>query len=410
MRRTPGSDWNKVSFMGIGVNANKANEVLEPSSLQEYRELFPITKERAYLNHASLGVLSSVAVNAMTRHLLNHARHGSDAKPEWEAMKQRVRKKMAAFVGAEPQEIAITKNTPESLSILAAGIPWKSGDRIVISDLEFPANSQPWLILRKYGVEVIAVRSRCGCVPLEDLVAAMDSRTRLVSLSWVQFSTGCRSDLKAIGEVCRERGIYFAVDAMQGLGALPLNVKDLNIDFFGAASHKWLCGPTGVGWFYCRRELMEVIEVRIAGQGSYARGPYDSWLTYGTELWPDARRFEPGLANYIGLSGLEAALDLLSEIGMHRIETQIRQLTDRLAEGLLEREFYLAAARGEKEWSGVVSFASDRIESVNILERLETAGVTVALREGFVRVSPHFFNTEEEIERLLAALPHNRTR
>jgi selenocysteine lyase/cysteine desulfurase len=312
---------------------------------------------------------------------------------------------MAAFVGAEPGEIAVTMNTPDSLSILATGIPWLPGDRIVITDLEFPANAHPWLNLAKQGVEVVIVPSRCGCIPIEDLVAAMDNRTRLVSLSWVQFSTGYRSDLRAIAQACHEKGIYLAVDAMQGLGALCFDVRELGVDFFAAASHKWLCGPTGVGWFYCRRDLIDAVEVKIIGHASYERGPHDSWLDYRTELWSDARRFEPGLVNFLGLSGLEAALDLLLEVGMARVEAQIKHITDSLAQGLLERGYQLAAPRGTRDWSGIVSFASDRYMPSDLHKRLEVAGVSTTRHDDHIRVSPHFYNSDEEIERLLTALP-----
>lgn len=385
--------------------SSNSSHVLGNRALEFYRDLFPITRERVYLNHASLGVLSSLAVEAMSRHLFDHSERGSHTKPEWQEMKQRVRGKMAAFVGAEPGEIAITKNTPDSLSILAAGLPWKPGERVVITDLEFPANAHPWLNLAKQGVEVITVQSRGGCVPTEDLVAVMDHRTRLVSLSWVQFSTGYRSDLDAVGRACREKGIYFAVDAIQGLGALRFDVRELNVDFFGAASHKWLCGPTGVGWFYCRRELMDAIEVRVVGQASYERDPHDSWLDYKTKLWPDARRFEPGLVNFLGLAGLEAALDLLLEVSIESVEARIKRLTDILVQGLLERGFRLAAPRSERDWSGIVSFASERWDSLALLQRLEMEGVSASVHDDYIRVSPHFYNTDEEIERLLRALP-----
>lgn len=373
--------------------------------LAAYRELFPVTKRQAYLNHAALGTLSTPVVAALTEHLRQHSELGASATPTWAGPRQRTREKMARFVNADPSEMAVVKNTPEALGIVATGLRWKPGDKVIISDLEFPANAFPWLNLGERGVETVIVRSVDGGVPTEAVIDAIDDQTRLVALSWIEFSTGYRSDLTAISRACRERGALLAVDAIQGLGALRLDVRALGIDFFGAASHKWLLGPTGVGWFFCRRELVDQIDVTMVGQGSYQRDERTSWLDYSLPLWDDARRFEPGIANFLGLAGLEATLDLLLDVGQDRIEEQVKRLSDILAGGLVERGYALAAPRGPASWSGVISFTSDRHASEDLYGRLDSAGVAMSLREGMIRLAPHFYNSEEDVERVFAALP-----
>lgn len=373
--------------------------------LDSYRELFPVTAERVYFNHASLGTLSTRVVSTVAERLAEHSRHGSDATPIWKATQQRTREKMARFLGADPPELAVVKNTPDALGIVATGLDWRPGDRVVISDLEFPANAFPWLNLARRGVETVIVRSEGGRVPTEAVIEAIDERTRLVSLSWVEFSTGYRNDLRTLGRVCHQRGALLAVDAIQGMGALRFDVRELEVDFLGTSSHKWLLGPTGVGWFYCRRDLIEQLEVAVAGQSSYRREASGSFLDYDLPFWPDARRFEPGLSNLLGLAGVEATLDLLMEVGIDRVEAQVKRITDALAEGLVERGYGLAAPREGGQWSGIVSFTSDRYTSEELVHRLESAGVSLSLREGLVRLSPHFYNNDEDVERFFAALP-----
>jgi cysteine desulfurase / selenocysteine lyase len=382
-----------------------ATTATQDQALEAYRELFPVTRQRAYLNHAALGSLSTRTVQVLGEHLAQHSASGSEASPGWNTQRERTRAKMARWVGADPGEIAMVKNTPEAMSLVANGLRFQPGDRVIICDLEFPANASPWLGLARQGVETLVIPSEGGRVPEERIIDAIDDRTRLVALSWVQFSTGYRSDLRTIARACHARGALLAVDVMQGLGALAFDVRDLDVDFFGAASHKWLLGPAAIGWFFCRRELLERVEVTVLGQGNYQRGPDTSWLDYELPLWPDARRFEPGIANSLCVAGLEATLDLLAEVGIERIQGQVQYLSDRAAAGVVEKGYILAAPRDGDHWSGVVSFRSDRTPSAELFRRLEQHHVVVSLREGMIRVSPHFYNNEADIDRLLAALP-----
>ena len=375
--------------------------------MDEYRHLFPITRERAYLNHAALGPLSTRSVEALERSVREQAHQADHASEGWKARREATRRKLAELIGAEPDEVAIVKNTPDALGLVAAGLRWRPGDRVVSADQEFPANIYPWRNLAERGVELHLVESRDGGVPLESVVRAIDARTRLVALSWIEFSTGYRNDLATIARACRDRGALLAVDAIQGIGAMRLDVRALEIDFLGFSSHKWMLGPLGVGWFYCRRELLDRLDVVIVGQAGVDQGP--SWLDYDRQLWPDARRFETGAPNALGLAGVEAALDLFAEVGMEQVERRIKALSDRLAAGLEERGYRLGVRRGPDDWSGIVTFASDRHRPEELHARLDRAGVSTSVREGRVRASPHFYNTPEEIDALLAALPRPRS-
>jgi cysteine desulfurase/selenocysteine lyase len=371
--------------------------------VDEYRALFPITERFAYLDHAALGPLARPVVEAQQAFLEQQATLGSEATAGHRAAKDRLRRSMAEFIGAHPEEIALTKNTPEGLSIVASGLGWRPGDSVVTSDLEFPANMYPWLNLREKGVEVRIVPSEDGRVPAERLMEAVDATTRVLAISLVQFSTGFRSDLARLADFCRPRGVFLVTDAMQAVGALPIDVHALGVDFLACASHKWLLGPFGMGWFYCRRELLERLRPTEVGQGSMVERA--SYLDYQVDFVPSAARFECGVVNMGGVLGLQASLDLFNEVGRERVRDQILGLGDRLADGLLARGYEVVSSRADGERSGILSFRRERHDSAALRERLRQAGVIVSLREGLVRVSAHFYNNVDDVDRLLAALP-----
>jgi cysteine desulfurase/selenocysteine lyase len=371
--------------------------------LDDYRPLFPITERFAYLDHASMGPLSRPVIEAQRAFLDVHAELGSEAGPRFRQAREQLRGSMAAFIGADPDEIALTKNTPEGLCIVAGGLGWRAGDSVVTTDLEFPANMYPWLNLREKGVEVRIVPSVGGRLPTEHLIEAVDASTRLLAISFVQFSTGFRCDLAALAEFCRPRGVYLVTDAIQAAGALPIDVRELGVDFLACASHKWLLGPFAMGWFYCRKELLDRLTPVEVGQASVVER--DSYLDYGLEFHPNAARFECGVVNLEGVSGLQASLDLMSSIGRETIYERIMALNDMLVEGLAARGYQVVSSQCEQERSGIVSFRNERHDSAMVRERLHQADVIVSLREGMVRASPHFYNNADDGERLLEALP-----
>lgn len=372
--------------------------------LGRFRAEFPITEQFAYLDHAAVGPPSLRVVEAVHDFLMSRARFGSLAIDESTAMTERVRAKIATLIGASPEEVAYTKNTPDGLNIVANGVRWSPGDNIITTDIEFPGNIYPWLNLRQDGVEVRFARSQSACVSADEVIALMDARTRLVTLSWVEFHGGFRNDLATIGAACRARGVYLAVDAMQGLGALRCDVKSLNIDFLAGAAQKWLLGPHAVGLFYCRREVMDELRVAAVGQRSVQLG--SRYLDYKLELKRDAGRFEPGFVNQAGIAGLEAAIDLLNEAGIENIEAHLLGLTARLTKGLEASECTVLGSRNDVERSGIIAFAHPSVSAGELVQRLRRDGIVVSEREGYVRVSPHLYNTETEIDRLIEGVRH----
>jgi selenocysteine lyase/cysteine desulfurase len=242
-------------------------------------------------------------------------------------------------------------------------------------------------------------------VPLEHIFdAAAHPRTKLVTLSHVEFASGQRHDLAAVGAFCRSRGILFCVDAIQSLGALPVDVAAMNIDYLSADGHKWLLGPEGAGFFYCRRELLHRTRPLAVGWMNVINA--EQYGDYDYTLKPDAARFECGSWSVPVFLSLKASLELLLEAGIDAVSARLRMLTDRLAAGVAAKGYRLASPRAAGEWSGCVSFTSDRHDHHEIFRALRQRHRTeIAVREGRLRVSPHFYNTEAQIDRLLDNLP-----
>jgi len=236
----------------------------------------------------------------------------------------------------------------------------------------------------------------------------VDDRTRVISISFVEFVTGYRNDLKRIGELCRDRDIIFVVDAIQGMGALGIDVKGCNVDILSSDAHKWLLGPEGIACFYCSRERLDDIENVNVGWMSVI--DESNYLNYDLTQKPDARRFEEGSYNMLGIHALHAAVRMLTEIGIPNIERRILSLTDMLAQGLREKGYRLISPMGKGERSGILTFCSDRFSSGELVKMLFENGVVTAHRSGYVRVSPHFYNSEDEIRKLLDLLPDHPVR
>lgn len=370
--------------------------------LERFRSEFLVTQSYAYMDHAAAGPPSLRVARAVNDFLLTRSRLGSLYTDDSTAMTERVRTKVAALVGATPGEVAYTKNTPDGLNIVANGLDWRPGDNVITTDIEFPANIYPWLNLSPRGVELRFVPSHNACLKAADVISAIDERTRIVALSWVEFHGGFRNDLATIGAACRERGVYLAVDGIQGIGVVRCDVKALNIDFLATSCQKWLLAPHAVGIFYCRREVMDDLRVTSVGQRSVRLGP--RYLDYKLDLKPDAVRFEPGFVNQPGFAGLEAALDLLNEAGLDNVERHVLTLTGRLRVAVEGLGCTVLGSPVDAERAGIVAFAHPSVSAADIVTRLREAGIIVSEREGYVRVSPYFYNTDAEIDALISVV------
>jgi selenocysteine lyase/cysteine desulfurase len=372
-------------------------------NLTKYRSEFPITEKLCYLNHAALAPLPLRVVQSMQEWLIDRAENGSLSFPMWVERARYTRLKMARLINAEPEEIAFVKNTSEGIILAAESIPWQQGDNVVTVMGEFPANVYPWLNLARFGVETRFVHPVNGRIFVDDILKQIDFRTKLLSISFVEFNTGFRNDLQTLGEMCASKGIYFFVDAAQGLGALHLDIKNTKISFLSANSGKWLLGPGGIGIFYCNKKILHrLIPTNIGWKSVQNAGNH---LNYDLTLLPSTARFEEGSLNMPGIYGFGAALGLLLEIGMEAIEQRILNLADYLINQLQIKGYHISSSIEPSERSGIVVFESRKQSAQELYEILKNANVITSVITGCIRVSPHFYNTEEEIDRLVNSLP-----
>ncbi len=369
----------------------------------EWRGQFPVTENYIYMNHAGVAPLSLRARNSMREFLNDATDDGAIHSEDWAATAEACRQSAAKLIHANINEIAFMKNTTQGILLAANGIDWHEGENVVTTAVEFPANVYPWWSLKeRYGVETRMVAEREGRISIDELKAAIDSRTRALTISHVEFASGFRHDIQAIGEICREKGIWFVVDAIQSVGVIDVDVKDCCIDILAADGHKWLCAPEGAAIFYCAEERQDrLINTNLGWAGVV--NPRD-FLNYNLTPKPDATRFEEGSYNSIGLFGLRAAIDLLLEIGVPQIEKRVMDLTGRLIDGLQSKGYHVSTPTKESERSGIVVFRSDRHAATELYQLLQRANVVSAERGG-LRLSPHYYNTTAEIEQILDILP-----
>jgi selenocysteine lyase/cysteine desulfurase len=369
----------------------------------EARNLIPLAASHIHMNHAGVSPMSlrvAAAVEQVVEASVNRpypAGWAHDAA-------DRVRGLVAELINASPDSIALTRSTAHGISLLAQGLDWKQGDNVVGAHGEYPANVYPWMAQAAKGVELRQVQPHGGRISPDQVFSLVDARTRVVALSHVEFWNGFRVDVEAIGAECRRRGILFAVDVMQSVGALRVDVARMPIDFCAAGAGKWLLGPPGIGFCFCVPELLERLQPPIVGVCSVVG--YDRYFDYDLTLAPTARRFEESVVSILDTAAFGAALELLLEVGLEVIESRVLSLSARLAEGLADRGYELVEPwpRTNDESSGIVSFRKRGARPQEVLRDLEAAHVVARTHQDFVRLSPHFYNTEEEIDRVLEVL------
>jgi selenocysteine lyase/cysteine desulfurase len=366
------------------------------------REQFPVTRRWAYFDHAAVAPLSAPAQRAVVEWATDLTDNGEIHEPLWFRRVNEVRGLAGRLLNADPLDIAFVKNTSEGIGIVAEGFPWQPGDNVVSAAEEYPANVYPWLNLAGHGVELRTVASRGSRLLLDDIRAAIDQRTRVVSLSWVEYASGFRNDLDAVGQLCRERGILFFVDAIQGLGVLPLDVARMPIDGLAADGHKWLVAPEGAGVFYLRREWVDRLHAVGVGWNSVVGARDFSKIDF--TLKPHAGRWESGTLNVAGIHALGASLELLLGLDVARIAERVLELTTSLCERAAAAGLEVFSSRAAAEWSGIVSLVSPGPDHRALVRRCRDQGIVINQRAGRLRVSPHCYNTTEEIDRLMRAL------
>ncbi len=366
------------------------------------RDLFAVTQSYKYFNHAAVGVLPRPTQVALQEFVAAHAQAGVLGTWPYERNMGDYRARIARFIGAQPGEIAVLRNTGDGANVISAGFPWKDGDELVLPDNEFPANVQPWLRLRKRGVSIRFVDSRRARLTPDVLREHITPRTRVVTVSWVSFEDGYRHDLEGLAQVAHEAGALFCVDAIQGLGAFPLDVEASGIDALYAGGAKWLLALQGVSFLYVRADLIDRLELASPGW----RSPADMWnfLDYEQPFVADATRFEGGTPNFIGALSLAESIAVIDAAGTSRIGAHVLELTDRLVDGLNRAGAQVASVRSAAESSGIVIFTIPGVDSVALGKHLQREGFITTYRPNGIRVAPHGYNAPEEIDALLDSL------
>ncbi len=379
--------------------------------LESYRLQFPVTRSAIYLDHAAVSPIPAVVRDAMVSQIEEVHRRGIELIDRWLETIEGVRTAAARLINAAPDEIAFVKNTSEGISLFATGLDWSEGDEVVSVEEEFPANYYPWKLLENRGVRLRLVSQLGGAIDLDRIERSLSRRTKVVTVSFVQYLSGYRLDLEKLGRLCEDRGVLLFVDAIQGLGAFPLDVKKARIAGLSADGHKWLLGPEGCGLFFVRRDVLERVKPSAVGWTNF-----EGWMNFasGEPVWrKGAGRFECGTLNTAGIYGLGAALNLISGIGIAAIADRILHLTRLLREGLQARGFCLYGPDEGEHASGIVSFQprgshDGRGARAGTAEAvagfLRSRRIIVSARRNLVRISPHFYNSDNEMDKVLNLL------
>ena len=372
------------------------------SDLLTLRKQFPVTENYIYFNHAAVSPLPSCTAEAMRTQISDVEQNGVHGFGRWMADYDGLRRAAANMIHCSPGEIAITKNTSEGLSAVANGLDWKANDVVVCLEEDFPANFMPWRELRaRRGVRLRRLEMVRGGLDLEQIDAACDG-ARLLAVSYVHFLTGFRLDLNAVGEICRRRNCIFVVDAVQGMGPFPIDVKQAGIHALSASGHKWLLGPEGCAVFYIDAGFMPQVEpIEIGWTNTQG---FENYQRDG-ELRVDAGRYECGTLNSVGCAGMRASIEFLNEIGSEQASTHINSLVERFLAGAEQKGYASAAIRTTATGSGVVSIRKDGVDSVSTVRMLLENRISTAPRFGWIRVAPHVYNTTDEIDQLIKLLP-----
>ncbi len=371
-------------------------------NLQNVRELFPhIKRNIIYLNHASRGPLCTPVIDSINLAIAEQSTERIDDYPSFLNLMEETRELLSKMINGDPDRIAFLDNTTNAINVLANGMNWKRGDRILLNDIEFPANVYPFLNLQNEGVEVDFVKSNNGVISAEKIIEAIKPSTKLISISGVQFLSGYRVDMELIGKVCREKNIIFSVDAIQALGAVQVDVKKCNIDFLASGSQKWMLGLQGFAFIYIAKHLQETMQPKNIGWLSVE----DAWnlLYYNLKLKNSALVFQGGTINNFGVYALNSALKLFFDFGLDNIESNVISNSKYIIQNLNELG-YSSSLTGLTVLNigGIVSFAHPKSEE--IYRDLAKKKIFISSREGFIRISPHFYNTKDEIDCLLSEL------
>ncbi len=372
-------------------------------SQEQFRQQFDVNRHRLYFNHAAYAPMSRSVVRAMSDYFQVRLEGEPNA---WGYVVERyegLRSNFASLVNAEPDRVAIVANTVVGINVLATGLDWQAGDRIILYEKEFPANVLPFTNLKGSGVEVDFISDREGRVDVQLFEAALTSRTRLVSISSVQWLTGYRADLKALSELCHARGILLCVDGIQSVGAIPMDVDHSGIDMLVAGGHKWQMSPLGTGLLYLTEELQE--RLKMGAMGYMGKVDPEDYLNFNQPLSPHARRYEMGAFPAPSIIGAQIATKLLLEAGIENIQSHLRALLHQFRKGLTDIPYRCRYEFDDHESAGILIFGhQDSRRNPEVYDKMVAAGVNLSLRDGWLRLSPHYFINADDVSKLLDIL------
>ena len=365
------------------------------------RRDFPALNNLIYLNTASMGLVPKKALDSAERWLFERSM-GNIYWMNWYKESVEAKKLFAALIGADLKEIALVQNTTMGINIVANSIHFRSGERIILNDLEFPANVFPWQVLaQKNSLEIRVIRNRGGFISIDDYREAVDEKTKIIAVSWVEFSNGFVHNLEALAELAHENNAYLVVDGIQGVGSLKIDVRKIGVDFLVCGGHKWLMGIPGAGFMYVRRELLDELELSFGGWLG-DKNPFE--FSYrGYKPAEDARRFELGSPNFIGYTGLRESLRYILSIGIEKTERRNIYLAEKIVEEMGKFAEIDSPLVDGKPMSPILSIKVKDAEEL-AKKLYEKEKIVVAPRMGKLRISPHFYNNEEDVESLIDAI------
>ena len=371
-------------------------------TISDIRKLFPyLDHGKIYFNHASIGPLSRLIISRLNEYMYERSTTNIKNFDTFVASDLGCREKLGRLLNCKPDRITWIDNVSNGMNVLANGLQWQKGDEIILNDLEFPANVYPFLNLQKKGVVVKFVKNVNGTIKIEDIKKEITPKTKLISISFVQFLTGFRTDLEELGNVCKSNNIIFSVDTIQGAGAINIDIKKCNINFLCGGTQKWLMGLQGLSYMYIEESLQE--KMVQANVGWLSVKDYWNLLNYDLTLKDDTQSFMNGSVNLIGIVAAETSLGMFLDFGMDKVESLVLKNTKYLISKLVELGIDpILKNTEEKNLAGIVTFPLKNAETIQ--SELEKRNIVFELRGGMARMAPHFYNTTDEIDKVLNEL------
>lgn len=378
----------------------------DPNPFERLRASLPVVERWAYFDFAAVAPLPAPVRDVFVEWANDMSRDGAAAWGRWRKRIESTRRSASALLNADVAEVGLVRNTTEGIGLVAEGYPWRPGDNVVVPEGEFPTNLYPWLNLKARGVEVRIVPTHDERIDLASLARCCDAKTRIVAVSWVGYATGWRNDLAALCDVAHTAGALLCVDAIQGLGAFPLDVKAAPIDFLAADGHKWLLGPEGAGVLFVRHASLDILRPVGVGWNSVRQAGQFGDTSF--ELKPAAARYEGGSYPVAGMAALGTAIDLLLDIGISQVSERLLEITDELTQRLKQLGAAIVSAREKTPThdprSGIVAFTLPGVDPLRARERCLSQGVVLNVRRGALRVSPHVVTSNADLDRLTQVL------